>query len=281
MPDHPEKIMVAIDGSFHANIAARYSLVFAAVYHVKLFVATVLTKEMKEREEKAATLAVERIIDEAREMGVDAEGILLTGDVSGAIEKFVRENGIDLVVASTRRPHRERRLFARSVTSALMSRLPCSVIGLKIMHPGRSVKPKKILIPVIGEGYKDKERADIASALAAKFDSRITVFHVIELTDLQIKRLDRGVKERLIAAAEKKLRSFTDELKGRGIDILEKIVIGRNAREEIISEASYHKYDIIIVGTTMRNILKKVVSGNPVEEILRDTPCDVMLVHFK
>ncbi len=132
MPDYPEKIMVAIDGSFHADIAARYSLVFAAAYHAKLFVATVLTKEMKEREEKAATLAVERIIDEAGEMGVEAEGVLLTGDVSGAIEKFVRDNGIDLVIASTRRPHKERRLFARSVTSILMSRLTCSVIGLKI-----------------------------------------------------------------------------------------------------------------------------------------------------
>lgn len=275
------RILVATDGSFHANIAARYSFVLAVAYHAKLFVATILTEMMEEREEKAATLAVEKIIGEAREAGVEVEGVLLTGVVSGALKRFVEENNIDLVVASTRRPHRERRLFARSITSTLMSRLPCSVIGLKITHPGRSVRPGKVLIPVIGDGYKDKERADIAEALAGQFDSRITVFHVIELTDLQIKRLDRGEKERLIASAEKKLRSFTDELKGRRIDILEKIVIGRNAREEIISEASHHKYDLIIVGTTMRNIIKRVVSGNPVEEILRDTPCDVMLVHFR
>ncbi len=104
---------------------------------------------------------------------------------------------------------------------------------------------------------------------------------MVELTEMQIKRLDISEKERLIASAEKKLRSFIDELKGRRIDITEKIVIGRNAREAIISEASHHKYDLIIVGTTMRNIIKRVVSGNPVEEILRDTPCDVMLVHFR
>lgn len=281
MPDHPKKILAAIDGSFHGNIAARYSLVFVTAYHAKLFVATVLTNEMKEKEEKAATLAVERIIDEAGEVGVEVEGVLLTGDVTGAIEKFVEENGIDLVIASTRRPYKERRFFARSITSTLMSRLPCSVIGLKIMHPGRSVKPRKILIPLIGDGYKDKERSDIARALADQFDSRITVFHVIELTEIRIKRLDISEKERLIASAEKKIRSFIDELKGHRIDITTKIVIGRNAREAIISEASHHKYDLIIVGTTMRNIIKRVVSGNPVEEILRDTPCDVMLIHFR
>ena len=74
---------------------------------------------------------------------------------------------------------------------------------------------------------------------------------------------------------------FTVELKRRRINITEKIIIGKSAREEIISEASHHRYDLIILGTTMRNIIKRVVSGNPVEEILRDTPCDVMLIHFK
>jgi len=280
MPDYPEKIMVAIDGSFHASIAARYSLALAASYHGKLFVVTVLTERMKEEEEKAATLAVERIIDEAREIDVEVEGVLLTGEVIEAIAKFVGDNGIDIAIASTRRPHKERRFFARSITSSLMSRLPCTVIGLKITHPGRSVRPGKILIPIIGDGYKDKERADIVSALADRFHSKITVFHVIELPDIQIKRLDAQEKDRTISSAEKRLRPFIDELKRRGIDPAEKIVIGRKAREMIISEASHHKYDLIIIGTTMRNVVKRVVSGNPVEEILRDTPCDVMLVHF-
>ncbi|HKZ71500.1 MAG TPA: universal stress protein, partial [Nitrospirota bacterium] len=219
--------------------------------------------------------------DIASNRPIDIEGVLLKGDVIKAIDKFVRDNKIDLVIAATRGPHRDRRFFVRSVSSGLMSRLPCSVIGIKVTHPGRSIRPKKVLVPVIGDGYHDQERADIAEALHGTFTSRISVFHVVELAALTIKRLDPQKKEQLISSAEKRLASFMDELNRRGIEAGRKIVLGRNAREEIISEASHHKYDLIIVGATTRNIVKRVVSGNPVEEILRDTPCDVMLLHFK
>ena len=285
MSRHPfKKILVAVDGSFHAGIAARYSFALAGTFNAKLFVAAIITKEMDEHEEKAVAAAVAKVLDEATDLQtnipIDIEGVLLKGDVISAIERFVRDNKIDLVIASTRGPHRDRRFFVRSVTSGLMSRLSCSVIGIKVTHPGRSIRPKKVLVPVIGDNFHIQERADIAEALHGRFASRISVFHVIELAALSIKRLDPQKKERLIASAEQSLASFMDELSRRGIDAGRKIVIGRNAREEVISEASHHKYDLIIVGTTTRNIVKRVVSGNPVEEILRDTPCDVMLLHF-
>ena len=285
MSRHPfKKILVAVDGSFHAGIAARYSFALAGTFNAKLFVAAIITKEMDEHEEKAVAAAVAKVLDEATDLQtnipIDIEGVLLKGDVISAIERFVRDNKIDLVIASTRGPHRDRRFFVRSVTSGLMSRLSCSVIGIKVTHPGRSIRPKKVLVPVIGDNFHIQERADIAEALHRRFASRISVFHVIELAALSIKRLDPQKKERLIASAEQSLASFMDELSRRGIDAGRKIVIGRNAREEVISEASHHKYDLIIVGTTTRNIVKRVVSGNPVEEILRDTPCDVMLLHF-
>jgi len=276
-----KKIIVTVDGSFHGNIAARYSFIFAEAWGSRLFVITVLAKKMGKKEEEDASLSVEKILEEAREANLDAEGVLLAGDVVGAINKFVEENSIDLVMSSTRRPHRESRLFARSITSTLMSKLPCSVIGFKITHPGRSIKPRKILVPVIGDGYKDMERADIIESFTRKFGSEITVFNVNELSSFHTKRLDKPDKDRLILSGEKKIKSFVDELKRRRINITEKIIIGKCAREEIISEASHHRYDLIILGTTMRNIIKRVVSGNPVEEILRDTPCDVMLIHFK
>ncbi|MBI5406490.1 MAG: universal stress protein [Nitrospirae bacterium] len=297
MPRHPfKKILVAVDGSFHAGIAARYAFAFAGTFNAKLYVTAVITEEMEEHEEKAVAAAVAKVLDEATDIlpdipsnrppdiasnrPMDIEGVLLKGDVIRAINRFVRDNKIDLVIASTRGPHRDQRFFVRSVTSGLMSKLPCSVIGIKVTHPGRSIRPKKVLVPVIGDGYQDKERADVAEALHGRFASSLSLFHVIELSALSIKRLDPQKKERLIASAEKRLAPFMDELNRRGIDAGKKIVLGRNAREEVISEASHHKYDLIIVGATTRNIVKRVVSGNPVEEILRDTPCDVMLLHF-
>lgn len=276
------KIAVAVDGSFHASIAARYACILAGGLQSKLFAITVITDDMNERDEKSASYSVARIIDEAREHGVDvAEGAILRGDVIRELSKFVRDNGIDMLISSTRRPQKERRFFVRSVTSGLMTRASCDVLAIKISHPGRSLRSKRVLVPVIGDGYMDKQRSDIIAAIAGRFNSSITVFHVEELSAPGIKRLEKSQQDMLIEVAGKKISSFMKELRSRGVHASEKIVKGRRVRDEIISEASHHKYDLIVLGTTKRNILKKAVSGNPVEEILRDTPCDVMILNFK
>ena len=276
-----KKILVAVDGTFHASVAARYSFWFALAFHSKLFVVTVITKDMNEKEEKSATYSISKIIDEAGGSDLDIEGVILKGDVISAINKFVKENMIDIVFSSTRRPQKEGRFFVQSVSSGLMSGVSCNVIAIKISHPGRSLRSKRVLVPLIGDGYMDRERADIVAALAERFNSRITVFHVSKLSASKIKRMDKADKGLMIEKCERKLLSFMKELGSRGINASVKIVSGSKVRDEIISEASHHKYDLIILGTTKRNIINRVVSGNPVEEILRDTPCDVMLLHYK
>ena len=275
------KILTAVDGSFHASIAARYSFALAKGFNAKLFIATVIPNNMSNKVETEAEDKIEKILHEGREQGLDIEGVILNGDVVGAINEFVKNNSVDITISSTRRPYKDKGFFVKSITSRLMSKLPCNVIGLKISHPGRSINPKKILMPVIGDGYMDKERADIAEAFAKVFNSEITVLHVVEMKDSSFKIMDRKEMEQLTLSAERHVSSFIEELRKRGVTVSEKIITGNKAREAIIYEASHHKYDLIIAGATTRNIIKRIVAGNPVEEILRDTPCDVMLIHFK
>src|SRR3989304_8573023 len=178
MNDHPyKKILVAVDGTFHSSVAARYSCQFAQAFHSKLYVVTVISNDMNEKAEKAVSFSIAKIIDEAKGSGLDIEGVILKGDIIGTINKFVRENKIDIVFSSTRRPQKEGRFFVKSVTSGLMSGVSCNMIAIKISHPGRSLRSKRVLVPVIGDGYADRERADIISALSDRFDSSITVFH--------------------------------------------------------------------------------------------------------
>ena len=192
-----KKILVAVDGTFHASVAARYSFWFAQAFHSKLFVVTVITKDMNEKEEKSATYSISKIIDEAGGSDLDIEGVILKGDVISAINKFVKENMIDIVFSSTRRPQKEGRFFVQSVSSGLMSGVSCNVIAIKISHPGRSLRSKRVLVPLIGDGYMDRERADIVAALAERFNSSITVFHVNKLSASKIKRMDKADKGQL------------------------------------------------------------------------------------
>ena len=59
-------------------------------------------REMDQRREEAGTELTGEIAERAREAGVDAEGIVHSGDPADVITDYAQENGIDLIVLGAR-----------------------------------------------------------------------------------------------------------------------------------------------------------------------------------
>ena len=51
-------------------------------------------------------------------------------------------------------------------------------------------------------------------------------------------------------------------------------IVGRN----ITIEAAAKRHDLIIMGASGRSLLQSFVRGNPVEHVLRETPCDLIIL---
>ncbi len=47
--------------------------------------------------------------------------------------------------------------------------------------------------------------------------------------------------------------------------------------QAIMAEAARGRYDLIFMGAYQRDVISRVVEGNLVEEVLRNTPCDIMV----
>jgi hypothetical protein len=65
-------------------------------------------------------------------------GVVETGAIVSVIESIVRTEDIDLAVASTMYPS------TKTVTTDLMTALPCSVLAIRVAHLGKMTYLKKI-----------------------------------------------------------------------------------------------------------------------------------------
>ena len=75
----------------------------------------------------------------------------------------------------------------------------------------------------------------------------------------------------------KDIEQFTDCLRKFKISHEKKSGYGVVSRA-ITIEAAHKRNDLIVMGASERSILKSIVRGNPVEEVLSETPCNLIIL---
>jgi nucleotide-binding universal stress UspA family protein len=273
------KILAAINEHLNSEISARYALNLAKACEAKLFLCFIEEKGTPRSSIDRAEDAMKRLFIKAEEMDIKTESITETGEPVKVIGKIVRHEGIDIVFASTRREDIEKRFYAGTVARSLSLNLPCSVALVRVVHMGR-IRPKNILLPLKARINYIKERAYFTAKMAESFESKIYVFHAtkpitkffhgeIHLTPVEWgKRLPRDISD------------FMQYIEQYGIAYEGKLAPGAIARS-ITIEAASKRHDLVIMGASERNLLSSLLKGNPVEDVLRETPCDLIILRPK
>lgn len=271
-----KKILAAVNEHLNSEVAARYALQLAKENRAKCYICFVAEKAMSQHDCRSAEDAVKRLFLEAMQMGVQAESIAEVGDPVTDIRKIVQHENISIVFASTRREDIERRFYSGTIARSLSLKLPCSVALVRVVHSGR-VHPKRILVPLKARIDHVNERAFFTTHMARALNSQVIVFHAprpltkffhgeIHLTEPEWeKRRSRDIGH------------FMAYLKDHEIEYEGRVLPGRTARN-ITIEAFAKRHDLIIMGASERNLLTSLLKGNPVEDVLRDTPCDLIIL---
>jgi nucleotide-binding universal stress UspA family protein len=219
---------------------------------------------------------IKRLFNEAMNIGIQVEGITETGEPLNEIEKIVHREKVSIVFASTRREDVEKRFYAGTVARSLSLHLPCSVALVRVVHMGR-VRPKNILLPLKAKINYIKERTYFIAKMAEGFGSKVFVFHAtkpitkffhgeLHLTPVEWgKRLPQDISD------------VMEYLRKYKIDFEGKLVPGAIGRS-ITIEAASKRQDLIIMGASERSLLSSLLKGNPVEDVLRETPCDLIIL---
>ena len=119
-------------------------------------------------------------------------------------------------------------------------------------------------------------RSCFVANLAMAFHASVTLFHLTSpITDFF-----HG--ETLLNPAQREKRlpddidQFTDCLKKYDIRHEKKTGQGSVSRS-ITIEAARRRNDLIVMGASERSLLRSITGGNPVEEVLRETPCNLII----
>lgn len=271
-----KKILTAVNEHLNSEITARYAINLARSSEAKLYICFIADKGLKTTVLGRAEEALKRIFIEASAMDIKVETIMETGDTVRMISEIVRHEGIDIVFVSTRREDVEKRFFAGTVARRLMLTLTSSVALVRVVQAGR-IHPKEILVPLKAKIDHVKERAYFTARITQAFGSSILLFH----SPKPIEKFFHGELHLTPLEWENKLPDdishFMEHLRRYKVVHTGRSVPG-SIGKTIAVEAFSKRHDLIIMGASERSILTSIFKSNPVEELLRDTPCDLIIL---
>ena len=270
-----KKILVAVNEFTNSEVAARYAIALAKSCRSRLFLVFAAEEVIGQNAFRHAEEALLRLFAAAEGMGIEVESSTVKGAPFKTISGVVREHGIDLVFTATRRADIQKRLFLRTHAREFMIKLPCSVAMVRVVEMGRT-HPRNILVPLQGHLSQVEERAYFTAKLTQGFNARTTILNfpgsVTGLFQSWEQKRDSGLEKH----TSKGVEDFISRLEQYEVQHERRTAHGSVARS-ITTEAAFRKNDLIIMGASERGLFKSLMSGNPVEDVLRETPCNLIV----
>ena len=141
-------------------------------------------------------------------------------------------------------------------------------------------KFKTILVPLDGSGPAEKA-LDCVRALATAFQSRLILFHALEL------RLEAGflsnhpLPTHIYDEQDKRCRDYmndqTAQLESEGLNVSQELQEGLPA-ESILGRANQGDVDVIVMASHGRTGLGRFLVGSVAERVVRHARCPVLVV---
>jgi nucleotide-binding universal stress UspA family protein len=274
-----KRILAAVNEFTNSELAARYAIALAKSCGAKLSLVFVAENRIDNVAFRHAESALGRLFIEAQDQGIEVESMTEKGSPLRIISAIVKKEQIDILFTASRREDVSKRFFQRTLARDFMLRLSCSVAMVRVVQMGKSY-PKQILVPLKAGMTRLEERACFVARLAKVFDSSVTLFHLTS----PITSFFHGEIHLPPAQREEKIprdiEDFTECLHRYKISHEKKTGYGAVSRS-ITIEAAHRRNDLIVMGASERSLLRSIASGNPVEQVLRETPCNLIILRPK
>jgi nucleotide-binding universal stress UspA family protein len=125
-----------------------------------------------------------------------------------------------------------------------------------------------------------------AAALARALSGKITLVNVVDTSGLMVGGIESyidviGIANGLRAAATREMEALAKEIDPEGTLIEGREVLDGRPARALLDFAAAKKPDLIVMGTHGRTGLARLMMGSVAERVVREAPCDVLVVHTK
>lgn len=222
------------------------------------------------------------LVAEAREAGVDAHEVRVTGTPWMELIRQVIDEKHDLVLVGSHRQHALGRLLLGSTGRRLVRKCPCPVW---VTSPAEYGTVKSVLAPTDFSPTADTAVA-LAHSLAQQFGAEFHVFHSVAY------HFEPSMRDLIIPASEidqyrshvrqDAERELDEHLVRAGIadsiDLDHRHVTAGPAHQTIQDAVRRFNTDLVVMGTQARAGVSGVLIGNTAERVLSHLTCSVLAV---
>jgi nucleotide-binding universal stress UspA family protein len=152
------------------------------------------------------------------------------------------------------------------------------VLALRVVQPGLLGLPHNLLVPLAGHPDGFDRLAPILRRLATQL-RKLYFLHAMPVSPLTQPHLSLAQREQRLQAGHRYLdrvyAEFTAGLGPPAFVVDRRVLITTDPVHQILVEASRLKAQMLLLGASERSLAHRVFHGQALEQILRDTPCDV------
>ncbi|WP_026810871.1 universal stress protein [Arenibacter latericius] len=283
-----EKILVPVDINGDYSEQINTAIKIARVYNSEIIITHVLSEEarsgsigMKRMLLESVNEALDKINDTfKKERIITKKPIIKHGKLIDNILKTATKQDVNLIVAGSgcKVEHDRHKLGSNAERLMRYSHIPIWVVTTK-EESGIS----NFLCPV---DFSEPSRTALNSAisLAKDFNAKLRVLGVVEpVLNLSpryhLEDLDEENNRRM-EQLEKDMTNFLKDFDFTGVDHTVDLQAG-NVALTIVNMVKNNNHDLLIMGTTGRSGLKRVLMGSVTNKVTRELPCSFITTKSK
>jgi nucleotide-binding universal stress UspA family protein len=235
---------------------------------------------MKQKLEEEAVNKIKAILPEELLGSEDIVPIIRFGKPFLEIIKVAKEEDVDLMAIGTHGRAGVDRVILGSVAERVVRKAHCPVM---VVRSKKYIGFKRIIVPI---DFSDCSRKalEYAAATARAHRSKLTILHVYEEsfiepyvraanTEEEAQEIVRGIEQ----VNEGKYDDFLKKIDLSGVEY-DKLLRKGIPSNEIVETAREQQAQLIVVGTHGRSGIKHMLIGSDAEEVVRNAPCDIVVV---
>jgi nucleotide-binding universal stress UspA family protein len=213
-------------------------------------------------------------------IGLDVRVVPLRRSVTNTLTDLIPADQGTLLVCGTRRRHISQGYLSGTTAERLMALQRFPVLAVRVVNPGLLGHPRKLLLPVVRDDTPLANGLPFLRLLAPDLDE-LHLLQVAEVSRFGFRAMAQSQWQHLYRKALEPARRdeqwLREQLDLGDVTVDSRVVVTDDGPKEIIIAANHLKSQLIFIGAFSRNLAGRFLYGDPLEQVLRNAPCDVAI----
>jgi nucleotide-binding universal stress UspA family protein len=282
-------IAVLLDSSKEAAQAIPMAKTVARSTNAQVTIISAIKKPSNTRQKKTHHIVVEerntylkRVVNDFIHNGIQAKYVIREGSISDATKQYIDEDGIDLVVTTTRGKSGKPHWLDGGISRKLVQMIDLPILIVKYRDEGYPPAPtvKHIMVALDGSVYSERS-LPYARVLAKAFGSDLSLLSVPAVPEVKDYRAPSEIVEKVRQKAEANMRKFLQDvarpLRKDRLRV-KALVRGSIPARTIIDASKDEKADMVMITSRGRGSLDLLLMGSVADEVVRETQIPIFMI---